>query len=195
MSVISRRDAPVRARWSVAAAAASLAIGAPFAAAGDSQLLAREHEGKWFVSDDTDNNTGERNVYAFAWNLKPGPSDWVTLTMRCSGGKPTFFVDWHNVSFPDETVLSIYSDTGPDSPTDTSFVFEKSEDPVESGLRASPETSAHIIAAIGASDIITVSAHLSSGNLSAVIETTGTKGAWSRVSRHCPTQKMPVPPL
>lgn len=156
----------------------------------------RTYEGDWYVSDDTDNNTGERKVYAFQLHFEKNDPGYLTLTMRCTNGKPTFFVDWTEISFPDEAVITI----GPAAsqafpPKEDQYVFEKSEDVTESGLRASPETSARIISAIGRAKYATITAHLSSGSRTVGVEVAGTQGAWSRVSRHCPVQRMPRPPL
>lgn len=152
------------------------------------------YERDWFVSDMTDNNTGERAVWAFQTHSKD--KIYVSLTMRCSSGKPTFFVEWDDVTFPDETVLSI----GPSSSLDSAaaeqpYVFEKSEDLNERGLRATPEISAKIIAAIGQSKYAAITAHLSAGTRTVGMEVDGTQEAWSRVLRHCPVQIIPRPPL
>ncbi|MET3472081.1 hypothetical protein ABIC78_002616 [Novosphingobium sp. 1529] len=166
------------------------------AAAALAQPADTTYEGKWFVSDDTDNNTGERKVYAFRVYLKPSDPDYVTLTMRCTNGKPTFFVDWDGFAFPDETVLTIGPVNDPDAePNEKSYVFEKSTEISESGLRASPEISASIIAALGKAKYATVTAHLASGSRTVGVEIDGTQRAWDRVSRHCPVQIMPRPPL
>jgi hypothetical protein len=156
----------------------------------------RSHEGDWYVSDTTDNNTGEREVYAFQTYLKRGDPTYVTLTMRCSSGKPTFFVDWQDVSFPDQAVLTIGPVASPDSePAEQQYVFQKSDDPIERGMRASPETSAKIIAAIGEAKYAIITAHLSFGSPTVGIDVSGTQGAWNRVLRHCPIQKVQRPPL
>lgn len=156
----------------------------------------RTYEGKWYVSDQTDNNTGEREVYAFQIHLKQDDPDYVTLTMRCTAGEPAFFVDWDNLSFPDQAVLTIGPVPGADSePIEARYLFEKSSEVTEPGLRASPETSANIISAIGQANYLTITAHLTSGSRTVGIEIAGTQGAWNRVSRHCPVRLMPRPPL
>lgn len=156
----------------------------------------RTYEGNWYVSDDTDNNTGERKVYAFQTYLKRDDPAYVTLTMRCSNGKPTFFVEWQDLAFPDQAVLTIGPVANPNSePAEERYVFEKSADPVERGLRASPDTSARIVSAMGQAKYATVTAHLASGTRTVGMEIEGTQRAWSRVSRHCPVRLMPRPPL
>jgi hypothetical protein len=156
----------------------------------------RTYEGNWYVSDTTDNNTGEREVYAFQMHLERDDPDFVTLRMRCSKGQPTFFVEWEHLPFPDQTVLTLGPVANPDSePTEQQYVFQKSEDPVENGLRASPETSAKIVAAMGQAKYLTVTAYLESGIRTVGMDVDGTQRAWSRVSRHCPVQTMPRPPL
>ncbi|TPG41202.1 hypothetical protein EAH79_08850 [Sphingomonas koreensis] len=166
------------------------------AIAAQAQPADRAHEGNWYVSDDTNNNTGEREVYAFQIYLKRNDANFVTLTMRCSGGKPTLFVDWQDLIFPDQSVLTIGPVANPDSePAEEQYVFEKSEEVTEPGLRASPETSAKIISAISHAKYATITAHLPSGTRTVGIDIDGTQQAWSRVVRHCPAQIMPQPPL
>jgi hypothetical protein len=156
----------------------------------------RAYEGDWYVSDDTDNNTGERKVYAFQLYLKKNDPNYVTLTMRCSSGKPTLFVEWEHLAFPDQVVLTIGPVANSDSePKEQQYVFEKSEDPIERGLRASPETSETIVSAIGEAKYATVTAHLAPGTRTIGIDVDGTQRAWSRVSRHCPVRIMTRPPL
>jgi hypothetical protein len=156
----------------------------------------RGSEGDWGISDDTDNNSGERKVYAFQMYFPRDQRGYVTLTMRCSAGKPTFFVRWTELDFPDQTVVTISPILADGSnPAEERYVFEKSEDPIEDGLRASPETSSKIVAALGQATSAEFTAHLSSGRRTAVIDVAGTPGAWSRVSRHCPVRKMPMPPI
>lgn len=156
----------------------------------------RTYEGKWYVSDQTDNNTGEREVYAFQIHLERDDPDYVTLTMRCTAGKPTFFIDWDNLSFPDRAVITIGPVANPDAePVEAEYVFEKSSEVTEPGLRASPETSANIVSAIGEAKYATITAHLTSGVRTVGIEIAGTQGAWNRVSRHCPVRMMQRPPL
>ena len=166
------------------------------AAATQAQPADRTYEGDWYVSDSTDNNTGEREVYAFQTYLERGDPNFVTLTMRCSNGRPTFFVEWQDVAFPDQSVLTIGPVANPDSePAEERYVFEKSADVIDRGLRASPETSAKIVSAIGDAKYATVTAHLASGTRTIGMEVDGTQRAWSRVSRHCPVRVMPRPPL
>lgn len=151
----------------------------------------RSSEGDWHLSDSTDNNTGERSVYAMNLYLKDGV--FVQLYMRCTDARPTFFVDWDEVTFPDKAVLTIGSvGSGQD---EEPYVFDKSTDIVESGLRASPQTSAKIVAAIGEAKQANFTAHLSSGPRAVTIDVAGTQRAWSRVVRHCPVRIVPVPPL
>ena len=165
-------------------------------AAAQAHPSPRTYEGDWYVSDDTDNNTGQRKVYAFQTHIKTDHPDYVTLTMRCSIGKPTLFVEWHDVAFPDQSVLTIASSVSPNAePKVERYVFEKSKDFVESGLRATPEDSAKIISDIGQAKNTTITAHLTSGAKSVEMDVSGTQRAWSRVSRHCPVRTMPVPPL
>jgi hypothetical protein len=116
--------------------------------------------------------------------------------MRCSKAKPTFFVEWEDVVFPDQVVLTISPASGSRSePTEDRYVFEKSKDAIERGLRASPETSQKIVSAIGQAKYVTVTAHLSSGAQTVGMDVEGTQRAWARVSSHCPTRIMPLPPL
>ena len=171
-------------------------IGLLFLLAAQAQPADRTYEGDWYVSDDTDNNTGERKVYAFQTYLKRGDPDYVTLTMRCSNGKPTFFVEWEDLAFPDQAVLTIGPVANSDSePAEERYVFEKSEDVIERGLHASPETSAKIVSAIGQAKYAIITAHLASGKRTVGMDVDGTQRAWSRVSRHCPVRIMPRPPL
>jgi hypothetical protein len=171
-------------------------IGLVLLLAAQAQPADRTYEGDWYVSDTTNNNTGEREVYAFQTYLKRGDPDYVTLTMRCSKGRPTLFVEWQDLPFPDQAVLTIGAVANPDSePAEERYVFEKSEDAIERGLRASPDTSAKIVSAIGQAKYATVTAHLASGPRTVGIDVEGTQRAWSRVSRHCPVRTMPRPPL
>ena len=156
----------------------------------------RANEGDWYVSDSTDNNTGEREVYAFRLHFKQGDPNDVTLTMRCSKGKPTFFIEWDDLPFPDQTVLTIGPVAKPDTePAEEKYLFEKSADILERGLRASPETSAKIVSAIGQAKYIVITAYLASGNRTVGIDVNGTQRAWNRVVRHCPIQIMSLPAL
>jgi hypothetical protein len=178
-----------------------LALGATwilFAASAAAQTLPadRTYEGDWYVSDDTDNNTGERKVYAFQLHLKKNDPDYVTLKMRCTSGRPTFFVDWDGLAFPDQAVITVGPVAGPDAePVEAQYVFEKSQEITEPGLRASPETSAKIVSAIGTAKYATITAHLATGSRTVGVDVAGTQAAWSRVSRHCPVKLMQRPPL
>lgn len=165
-------------------------------AASPPQPVNRTYEGDWYVSDSTDNNTGEREVYAFQIHLKRDDPNFVTLTMRCAKGKPTFFVEWQDQTFPDQAVLTIRPIPNPKTiPSDEQFVFEKSDEGIERGLRASPETSAKIIASIGDAKFLSMSAYLSAGTRTVEIDVAGTQGAWNRISRHCPVRTVPLPPI
>lgn len=153
----------------------------------------RTYEGVWYVMDSTDNNTGAREVEAFQSYIKP--ANYVTLRMRCSNGKPTMFVEWADVEFPDQVVLTIGPRRDLASATnDQQYVFAKSDDPVESGLRAAPETSSAIVSAMTGAKYALVVAHLSSGRRAVDMDVDGTAGAWSRVSRHCPIRTSQPPP-
>lgn len=145
----------------------------------------RTYEGVWYINDSTDNNTGEREVDAFQQYIK---EEYVTLRMRCSEGKPTFFVEWEDQAFPDQVVVSIAS-----ASVERPYVFEKATDIVQRGLRASAETSAKIITELGTSKYASITAHLASGSRTVSMEITGAQGAWRRVSRHCPIRSTPPP--
>jgi hypothetical protein len=159
------------------------------------QPIDRTYEGQWYVSDSTDNNTGEREVYAFQTYIDR--TDYMSLRLICYEGQPIFFVEWDKIAFPSQTVLTIGPVATPDSePDEKSYVFRKSnEDSILRGLQASPEVSQSIISAIGDAKYLTVTAHLSSGSRTVGIEVDGTQRAWSRVSRHCPIQILPQPPI
>src|SRR4051812_33409677 len=85
----------------------SLILASLIATAAQAQPTDRTHEGNWYVGDQTDNNTGEREVYAMQIYIKKNDPDFVTLRMRCWEGKPTFFVEWQDIAFPDQAVLTI----------------------------------------------------------------------------------------
>lgn len=156
----------------------------------------RAEEGDWYVVDQTDNNTGAREVYAMQLHLKRDDPDYVTVTMRCSEGQSLLFIDWNDLPFPDQAVITIGPVANPDAePAEQNYVFEKSKEVTESGMKATAETSAKIIAAVGQSKYATVTAHLSSGTRTVGIDVNGTQRAWSRVTRHCPVQRMAQPPL
>jgi hypothetical protein len=174
-------------------ALAIVAISSIGASQDQGRPVGPEYEGVWYVVDTTDNNSGERGVYAFQSYF--GKVDYVSLRLRCTAGKPTFYVEWADQTFPDQNVVTIGSSTDADSdPTERQYVFELSKDPVEAGLRASPETSANIIAAIGAAEHVFVTAYPTSGKRTVGFEITGTQQAWARVVRHCPVRKMAKPP-
>jgi hypothetical protein len=124
---------------------------------------ARSVEGDWLMIDSTDNNTGEREVYALHHEFFKDEQGFLTLMLRCFQGRPTFFVDWTERDFPDQTVLTFSPIPGDRSnPADGQFVFEKSTDPVDRGLRASTETSAQIISSIGKAPAVAITAHFPS---------------------------------
>ena len=164
--------------------------------AAQSSTVDRSKESEWSVSDDTDNNTGERKVYAFQMYFPSDEPGVITLSMRCFDGKPTFFVEWGRHPFPDKTVVSIGGiPNGQGEPLEKQYIFQRSDDPIDRGLRASPETSAEIVSAIGDTDYITIKAHLPSGTRAIGADVSGTQRAWSRVARHCPVRKTALPPL
>lgn len=165
-------------------------VGAP------TKSIDRSKEGDWGIVDSTDNNTGEREVYALKMHFEENEPDWITLTLRCADGKPTIFIRWVHLEFPDQTVLTIEpTNRSRLEPADDRYLFEKSLDPVESGLRASPATSARIVTAIGRDKYVMIIAHLSSGTVARHLEFEGTQRAWNRVSQHCPVRRMPQPPM
>jgi hypothetical protein len=109
--------------------------------------------------------------------------------MRCTEGKPTFYLDWDKVTFPDQAVINISPVANPDAePAEEGYVFQKSkdEDNIDHGTRASRQTSAKIIAAIGQAKYGTVTAHLTSGTKSVGIDVDGTQrhgAGWSDIVR------------
>jgi hypothetical protein len=152
-----------------------------------------QYEGAWYVADDTDNNTGERQVYAFLQRFVK--DEYVTLRMRCTDGKPMFLVEWADQTFPDQTVVTLGTSADEYSePTNRQYVFEQSKDAVDPWLRASPETTAKIVADIGEAEFVSVTAYQTSGKRTVGMDTAGTQQAWARVSRHCPVRKMARPP-
>lgn len=167
------------------------------AAAVAAEPNSRTYEGDWYVSDTTDNNTGDREVYAFKVRLKSNDPDYVTLTMKCSNGQPAFLVEWEGKDFPDQAVLTIGPvQSSDDEPNEEQYVFEKMpRGSADRGLKASPSVSRQIVAAIGNAPYMVLTAHLPGRSPMVGIETKGTQGAWARVIRHCPVQKMAVPPL
>lgn len=156
----------------------------------------RSREGNWSIVDTTDNNTGEREVYALQFHIKPNDPDFVTLTLRCSRGRPVFLMQWSDVTLPDHVAVTIGPVRQPDAePVEQQYLFDKSDDAIEFGFRASPETTSNIIAAIGDAKYATVSIYPSSGRRTIGVDVTGTRRAWSRVVRHCPVKILPVPPI
>lgn len=152
------------------------------------------YEGVWYVSDSTDNNSGDREVWAFQTNFDT--PDIVSLRMRCTKNEPTFAIEWSNQTFPDQSAVTIGTSVDADSdPTERQYVFEYSTDPVDRGLQASPETSAKIVSAIGEAQYVTVTVYPTSGRKTVGMDANGTLRAWARVSRHCPIRKMARPPL
>ena len=153
----------------------------------------RSTEGDWHVADTTDNNTGEREVYAM--QLFIDSRDFVKLTMICKDGKPAFVVDWDDLPFPDHAVLTIDPLIDEIASPAQRYVFEKSKEITKRGLHASPEVSGQIVRAIGHAPSISITAHLTTGDRIVIVNTEGTQGAWARVSRHCPVRFMPLPPM
>lgn len=160
-------------------------------AAAQTEPVDRTYEGDWYVSDDTDNNTGEREVYAFTHVFEP---DYITLTLRCSDGEPKVFLRWDDEKFPDQSVVT-FGPVQVSEPFEESYVFERSDDSIERGLKASAETSRAIIKAMGEAKFTTVTVRIFSMNRTAGIEVDGTQRAWDRVVRHCPVRKYPRPPI
>lgn len=151
-------------------------------------------EGDWYVSDTTDNNTGEREVYAFAQLIDE--TDFVTFRMRCSAGKPTVAIEWSDRTFPDKVAVTIGAGQTADSdPVEKSYIFANSRDPIERGLIATPSTSIDIVRDLGASKYAAIAVHVASSPKVVVVSTEGTQRAWDRVVRHCPVQTLPRPPL
>lgn len=158
------------------------------------QTADRSREGVWYVADSTDNNTGERTVYALQLYFE---SDvFVSLYLRCSKGRPTFFFDWDKVSFPDQTVLTIspLASDGTNVASE-SFVIEKSEEDSDGRFKATPEVSAKIVSRLGSAKQAAFTSYPSSRARTMTIEVDGTQRAWERVSRHCPVKTMPTPPM
>lgn len=153
----------------------------------------RSKEGDWHVVDTTDNNTGEREVYAM--QLFIDSRDFVKLSMICKHGKPAFVVDWDDLPFPDHAVLTIDPLVDDISSSAQRYIFEKSKEVTERGLHASSEVSGQIVRAIGRATSVSITAHLSTGDRTVIIDTEGTQGAWTRVSRHCPVRIVPLPPM
>jgi len=150
-------------------------------------------EGDWWVSDNIDNVTGEREVDAFQSLINS--QNYVTLRLRCSKGRPTFFLEWEDVPFPAQTVVTFSAaPNGVGPPPQTKFILEKSNDPIERGLRATPETTEQIIKAIGSATYLLITAHLSHRDRSVGLEVSGTQAVWQRVSRHCPIRRVPTLP-
>ncbi|WP_454278059.1 hypothetical protein [Sphingomonas sp. Marseille-Q8236] len=161
------------------------------------QVPDRKYEGDWYVSDTTDNNTGEREVYAFQTHIEKD-DPYVTLSMRCVSGKPEFVVEWEDVEFPSTTALTIGPVRDADAePVEKPYVFVKADpkDVLQRGLHAAPETSRSIIAALGPSKYATFTAHVPSRSMTVGIKVNGTQQAWARVIRHCPVKTLQRPPL
>lgn len=156
----------------------------------------RSREGDWAISDSTDNNTGEREVYAFQMYFPEHIRGYVTLSMKCVGGKPTFIINWTEITFPAQSVVTISPTTASD-PTHEQYqyVMRWNDDPILQGLHASPENSARIVDRIGASSQVMVSTHLPNAARTVTIDVRGAARAWDRVRRHCPVRLLPVPPL
>lgn len=156
----------------------------------------RKYEGDWYVIDATNNNTGEREVYAFLLHRRQNEPDQVTLTMRCTEGKPIVYIEWEGVDFPERTLIAVSPARTADSRVEgAQYAFEMPGKVTEPGLRASPETSARIIAALGDVKHAIFTARPAAGSRTVKVDIAGTPGAWSRVSRHCPVRLMPRPPL
>lgn len=155
----------------------------------------REKAGDWSMWDRTDNNVGKREVSAM--NIFLEGKEYVHFTMVCDDGHPVFVVDWENVQFPDQAVLTIgpIAKMNSDETDDRQYIFEKSTAYPTRGLRASVATSQSIIDAIGDAPFTVFTAHVPGQIHSAGIKTAGTKTAWDRVKRHCPATSMPMPPL
>jgi hypothetical protein len=153
----------------------------------------RSKEGDWHVVDTTDNNTGEREVYAM--QLFIDSRDFVRLSMVCKNGRPAFVVDWDDLPFPDHAVLTIDPLNDEIASPPQRYVFEKSKEITKEGLYATSEVSGRIVRAIGNATSISITAHLSSGDRIVIVDTDGTQGAWTRVSRHCPVRILPLPPI
>jgi hypothetical protein len=172
------------------------------AAVSSTQIAPGRYEGDWYISDTTDNITGEREVEAMQLHLERGDPNYVTIRMRCSNAKPTIYVEWDDSSFPsqklwfpDQTVLMISPILADfTNPKSQQFIFEKSEDSIDRGLRASPESSASLVSLIGSAKRINLVAYLSASSKNVEIDVNGTQGAWSRVSRNCPVKNMLLPP-
>lgn len=156
----------------------------------------RTYEGDWYIADNTNNNTGEREVYAFQTFIEKGNPNFVTLTIRCEVDRPIFMINWADVTLPDQAVITIGPVPHADAePEERRYVFEKGKDSYRREIAASAETSAQIVAAIGTAPYATITAATSYGSRTVGMKVAGTPGAWSRVSRHCPAPIMPLPPL
>lgn len=154
----------------------------------------RSREGAWTISDTTDNNTGEREVYAL--NIHLGDrNEFIVFRMRCSEGEPVLYLDWKDVRFPSQTVISIAPIVDPDAePVEESYVFGESDRSYEDDLRASPRVSAQIMEAIGGAEYVIFTAFASPQTPIVGVDFAGAQAAWERVSRHCPIRTWPVPP-
>lgn len=152
-------------------------------------------EGVWTISDTTDNNSGEREVWAMRVHAED--RDYISIYLQCSGDLPTLTIDWDGMPLPDQAVFSVAPIADSDAasiPID--FVLKKeSQSLAFRGYAGSPTKSAEIVKLIGDADDVTITAHTIDGARSALIEVRGLRQAWSRVARHCPVSILPVPPV
>lgn len=163
-------------------------------AAAQAEPIAREREGNWHISDITDNNTGEREVYAMQLDSDSSDRETVFLYMRCHAGKPVLNLEWLDLRMPRQAVVII----GPvqkNEPFHESYIFTKSDETSYRGWQASPETSEKVIRAIGSADFTTISVEAATGVKVIGMNIEGTQRAWQRVSRHCPVRTYPLPPI
>ncbi len=164
------------------------------AALPQAEVPSRAVEGDWFVSDDTDNNTGERKVYAL--NTFVGDSEFVMITMSCKGSYPRLVIQWDNATFADQAVFTIQpGGASQNAGAGANYVFEKVIEETERGMEASKAASSQIVASLGNAESATITAHLPSSNRLVSMNVGGTQQAWARVVRHCPVKAGPVPPL
>lgn len=171
------------------------AILVPSMAGAQVEHADRSKEGNWSIMDQTDNNTGDREVWAMLTHYEPPDRDFVNLFIKCTDGRPTLSFSWHEATFPDQAVVSIGSIADSDAQLeDTQFVFAKVKDTVLGDYRATPKVSAEIVAAIGTADYTSIIVH-GYGEKMIGANVSGLPGAWRRVLRHCPVKKLPLPPL
>lgn len=154
----------------------------------------RTYEGDWYVSDDTNNNTGERKVYAFSSNLGEEHKNTVFMQLKCIDSVPIVELEWWDLKLPKRTVVT-FGVGYRTEPTDHSFIFEKSPVSYEKELRASQEDSEKIIKTVGDTEFLILTVETVSGEKWARIPASGIRGAWERVVRHCPVRKYPLPPI